>query len=76
MEGILVSRPVGPELALGMALALESSEVDLERVRTLLHDLVDPEASRELALQLLARARRRLETVRSALGEAGGSFPF
>jgi hypothetical protein len=58
------------ELALGMALALEASESELERIRALLEDRVDPAESRNLAAQLLLRARRRIETVREALGEA------
>jgi hypothetical protein len=62
------------ELALGMALALESSEVDIERARRLCADGTDPIASRELANQLLARAKRRIETVRIALGHAAGDL--
>ena len=58
------------ELALGMALALEASESELERIRALIEDRVDPVESRNLAAQLLLRARRRIETVREALGEA------
>jgi hypothetical protein len=44
-------KPVSAELSHAMALALESSEVDVEN-----------------ALQLLGRALRRIENVRSALG--------
>ncbi|HLX22514.1 MAG TPA: hypothetical protein VKR38_04125 [Usitatibacter sp.] len=58
------------ELALGMALALEASESDMERIRALLHDRADAAESLHLAMELLARARRRIETVREALGEA------
>jgi hypothetical protein len=58
------------ELALGMALALEASESDMERIRSLLHDRADAAASLQLAADLLSRARRRIETVRAALGEA------
>jgi hypothetical protein len=58
------------ELALGMALALEASESELERIRALLHDRADGAESLQLAAQLLSRARRRIETVREALGEA------
>jgi hypothetical protein len=57
------------ELALGMALALEASESDMERIRALLHDRADATESLQLALELLVRARRRVETVREALGE-------
>ncbi len=58
------------ELALGMSLALEASESDMERIRTLLHDRADGAESLQLAVELLGRARRRIETVREALGEA------
>ena len=58
------------ELALGMALALEASEADMERIRALLHDRADTAESLQLAVELLGRARRRIETVREALGEA------
>ncbi|HXZ47697.1 MAG TPA: hypothetical protein VEG27_01685 [Usitatibacter sp.] len=59
---------VSAELALGMALALESSESDIGRAQAL---LLDPLAASEPALQLLARALARIETVRLALDEAG-----
>jgi len=62
-------RLVSRELALGIALALESSEHEIESVRELLRDPRDPEVVHELALQLLDRARRRIETVRLALAE-------
>lgn len=58
------------ELALGMALALEASESDMERIRALLHDRADSAESLQLAVELLGRARRRIETVREALNEA------
>jgi hypothetical protein len=58
------------ELALGMSLALEASESDMERIRSLLHDRADATESLQLALELLLRARRRIETVREALGDA------
>jgi len=58
------------ELALGMALALEASESDMERIRGLLHDRGDTAESLVLAIELLGRARRRIETVRETLGEA------
>jgi hypothetical protein len=62
---------IGAELALGMSLALESSEADIERALALLDERSGEAEAREMALQLLARARRRIETVRLALGEAG-----
>jgi len=62
---------IGAELALGMSLALESSEADIQRALALLDERTDEAEAREMALQLLARARRRIETVRLALGEAG-----
>jgi hypothetical protein len=58
------------ELALGMALALEASESDMERIRSLLGDRCDTPESLQLAADLLSRARHRIETVRAALGEA------
>ncbi|HEY2627737.1 MAG TPA: hypothetical protein VGI57_01355 [Usitatibacter sp.] len=58
------------ELALGMALALEASESDMERIRALLHDHADTAESLQLAADLLSRACRRIVTVREALGEA------
>jgi len=58
------------ELALGMALALEASESDMERIRSLLNDRADGTESLRMAMELLARARRRIETVRETLGEA------
>ena len=58
------------ELALGMALALEASESDMERIRALLDDRADTAESLQMAFELLARARRRIETVRETLGEA------
>lgn len=62
--------PLSCELALGMALALESSEADIEKARVLCSDREDPHASRELAIQLLVRAKKRIETVRIALGQS------
>jgi len=61
---------ISSELALGMALALEASESDMERIRSLLHDRADTTESLMLAAELLTRARRRIEAVREALGEA------
>jgi hypothetical protein len=62
---------ISAELALGMSLALEASEADLERAIALLRDRADPTESIVFAQQLLARARLRIHTVRLALGEAG-----
>lgn len=62
---------ISAELALGMSLALEASEADLERIAALLRDRADPIESLMLAEQLLKRARLRIHTVRLALGEAG-----
>lgn len=62
---------ISAELALGMSLALEASEADLERIAALLHDRADPVDSIKLAGHLLARAKLRIHTVRLALGEAG-----
>ena len=59
-----------PELNVAMAIALESSEADIRTASCLLEDTANPHASRELAQQLLCRARRRVETVRIALGGA------
>ena len=64
------------ELTVAMALALESCEADIARACTLLDDRADALASRELAQQLLGRALRRLETVRTALsGDGAGVAP-
>jgi hypothetical protein len=60
---------VSHELALGMALALESAECDLVRIAALLDDRADPAESRELAVQLMARALRRVHAVREALDD-------
>ena len=59
------------ELALGMALALEAADTDLNHLRGLISDAAAAEP-RELAAHLLERARRRLDTVRNALGDACG----
>ncbi|HXF79250.1 MAG TPA: hypothetical protein VN598_10340 [Usitatibacter sp.] len=61
---------VSHELALGMALALESAESDLVRVARLMDDRADPAESRELAMQLVARALRRVQIVKEALDDA------
>ena len=61
--------PVSRELALGMALALESAEADLRRIAALLDDRADPAESRELARQLMLRALRRVQAVKEALDD-------
>lgn len=61
---------VSHELALGMALALESAESDLRRIASLMQDRADPAESREYAQQLMARALRRVQTVKEALDDA------
>jgi hypothetical protein len=66
---------ISAELALGMSLALEASEADLERIAQLLRDRADPVESLRLAEQLLPRAKVRIHTVRLALGEAGEEVP-
>jgi len=63
---------VSQELVLGMSLALESAEADLERIAALLEDRADPVESRELAVQLVVRALRRVRTVKEALDDAVG----
>lgn len=60
---------VSKELALGMSLALESAESDLQRIAGLLEDRADPAESRALALQLAARALRRVQAVKEALDD-------
>ncbi|HEX4782138.1 MAG TPA: hypothetical protein VH301_15355 [Usitatibacter sp.] len=62
--------PISQELALGMALALASAEADLARVSGLIGDRADPAESRQLAMQLLTRALRRVQTVKDALDDA------
>jgi hypothetical protein len=69
-----VKSPISCELALGMSLALESSEADIERSRVLIADREGTWESQELASQLLLRAKRRIETVRLALGQIGDAF--
>jgi len=59
------------ELALGMALALEAADTDLNHLRSLISD-ADTAMPRDLASHLLERARRRMDTVRNALGDACG----
>lgn len=62
--------PVSHELALGMALALESAESDLRRISRLLEDRADPTESRDFAMQLMERALRRVQIVKEALDDA------
>jgi hypothetical protein len=69
-----VKPPISCELALGMSLALESSEADIERSRVLLADREGTWESQELASQLLLRAKRRIETVRLVLGQSGDAL--
>lgn len=64
---------VSRELALGMALALESAEADLRRMAALLDDRADPAESRELARQLMMRALRRVQSVKQALDDNVGA---
>jgi len=64
---------VSRELALGMALALESAEADLRRIAALLDDRADPTESRELARQLMMRALRRVQSVKEALDDNVGA---
>ena len=60
--------PIRPELALGIALALESTEAEIEKVRAILRETSGVPMSEDRAFQLLSRAKRRIETVRLALG--------
>lgn len=60
--------PIRAELALGIALALESTEAEIEKVRGLLRETSAVPMSEDRAFQLLSRAKRRIETVRLALG--------
>jgi len=64
---------ISSELALGMALALEASASDMDRIHALLQERADPAEAVRLAIELLCRARRRVDTVREALGEAAES---
>jgi hypothetical protein len=61
---------VSQELALGMSLALESAESDLRRIAALLEDRADQAESRALAMQLVTRALRRVQSVKEALDDA------
>ena len=60
--------PIHPELALGIALALESTEAEIELARAILRETSEIPMSEDRAFQLLSRAKRRMETVRLALG--------
>ncbi len=64
---MIVNAPISAELALGIALALESTESDIERARELVRETESASTEGRLAEQLLARAQRRLEKVRDAL---------
>jgi hypothetical protein len=66
-----VIAPIRPELALGIALALESTEAEIEKVRAILRETSEVAMSEDQAFQLLSRAKRRIETVRLALGADG-----
>jgi len=63
-------KPISAELALGMSLALETSEAEITRARLVLAERIDPADALISADRLLERARARLETVRLALDEA------
>ena len=61
--------PMRRELALGMTLALESTEAELEQIRSILREAAGAlPVLEDRAHQLLGRAKRRIETVRLALG--------
>ena len=62
-------KPISAELALGMSLALETSESEIARARLLLADRIDPSDALISADRLLARAWARIQTVRIALDE-------
>ena len=62
-------KPLSAELALGMSLALETSESEIMRARLLLAERLDPADALITADRLLERARARIETVRIALDE-------
>jgi hypothetical protein len=59
------------ELAYGMSLALESSASDIDRALAIVQRMDGPQMTRRMAESLLERAHRRVEQVRTALGEAG-----
>ena len=60
--------PIRSELALGIALALESTAAEIEKVRAILRETSEVPMSEDRAFQLLSRAKRRIETIRLALG--------
>jgi len=63
--------PIGPQLALGMALALEAAESDIEDTLAFLREPRNRETRLKVAEQLLERAKLRVQTVRLGLAEAG-----
>ncbi len=68
-------KPISAELALGMSLALETSESEIARACLLLADRIDSSDALISADRLLARARARIETVRTALDECVALAP-
>ena len=56
------------ELALGLFLALESTETEISFARSLVRDAGCADAEGKLAEELLARAQARIEKMRRALG--------
>lgn len=62
-------KPISAELALGMSLALETSEAEIARARSMLAAGVVPADALPTVDRLLATARTRIETVRLALDE-------
>jgi hypothetical protein len=64
-------KPVSPELALGIALALGSIESEIQCARAIILHLKDPQGTPECANRLLARACQRLDSVRRVLEESG-----
>ncbi len=63
--------PVGPQLALGMSLALEAAESDIEHSLAFLREPHNRETRLKLAEHLLERCKLRVQTVRVMLAEAG-----
>ena len=60
-------------LALAMSVALEGAESDLERAARLLEQPHQRDECLKAAIQLLGRAKLRLQTVRVPLAEAGAA---
>lgn len=56
------------DLALGLFLALESTETEIDFARALMRDVGCAGTEARLAEQLLARAQGRIEKMRAALG--------